>query len=189
MIPAFNASMVLPPYTGDDPGVRASMSPYGATMHEFAVRFATSPKRAGILQGLLNYREALRNIGLNGGFQWLDGSFVEDVEQIRGRPPQDIDVVTFAYSPPVADNNAYKQWFMANIALFDRNQTKPAYDCDAFYIELRKRPDLLVDDARYWFGLFAHQRDTALWKGMVQVPLQSDDAAAQAHVTHVIANP
>lgn len=180
--------MVLPPYTGDTPGVRASMSPYVATMHEFAVRFATSPPRAEILQGLLNYRDALRNIGVGTGFQWLDGSFVEDVEQIRGRPPQDIDVVTFGYSPSLADINAYKQWFAANIALFDRNQTKPAYDCDAFYVDLRKRPDFLVDDARYWFGLFAHQRDTALWKGMVQVPLQSDDAAALAYVAQVIAN-
>lgn len=181
--------MVLPPYTGDDPGVKAAMSPYVATMHEFAVRFADSSHRAGILQGLLNYREALRNTGLIGGFQWLDGSFVEDVEQIRGRPPKDIDVVTFAYSPQVADLNAYKQWYLANFALFDRNQTKAAYDCDAFYVDLRKRPELLVDDTRYWFGLFSHQRDSALWKGMVQVPLQSDDAAAQAHVTQVIANP
>lgn len=180
--------MVLPPYTGDSPGVRASMSPYPATMHEFAVRFATSKPRAEILQGLLNYREALRLIGVNSGFQWLDGSFVEDVEQIRKRPPQDIDVVTFGYSPPAADAAAYKQWWLANIALFDRNQTKQLYDCDAFYVDLRKRPEHLVDDARYWFGLFAHQRDTALWKGMVQVPLQSDDAAALTHVAQVIAN-
>lgn len=180
--------MVLPPYIGDSPGLRASMSPYHATMHEFALRFATTRPRANILQGLLTYRNALRNIGVTAGFQWLDGSFVEDAETIRGRPPQDIDVVTFAYSPQHVDTDAYRQWFTANLALFDHEQTKQAFDCDAFYVDLRKRPDLLVDDAKYWFGLFAHQRETALWKGMVQVPLQCDDAAALAHVSQVIAN-
>ncbi|MDA1231040.1 MAG: hypothetical protein O2856_09720 [Planctomycetota bacterium] len=28
------------------------------------------------------------------GFQWLDGSFLEDIELGDGRPPRDLDVVT-----------------------------------------------------------------------------------------------
>ncbi|MFM0315987.1 hypothetical protein PQR36_13945 [Paraburkholderia nemoris] len=158
-------------------------------MSEFATRFATSVRRAEILDGLLRYRAALRGIGILTGFQWVDGSFVEDVEQKENRAPRDIDVVTFGYSPVVADQNAYRLWFNTNLALFDRNQTKHNFECDGFYIDLRKRAELLVDDARYWFGLFSHQRDTSLWKGMVQVPLQSDDAAASALVANVIANP
>ena len=91
--------MVLPPYTGADPTQSATMSPYKVEFLEFAQQFATSQHRADLLNGLIAYREALRNIGLTQGFQWIDGSFVEDVEQSRGRPPADIDVVTFAYGP------------------------------------------------------------------------------------------
>ena len=175
MLPRFNASMVLPPYTGDEPTQSATMSPYKAEFLEFAQQFATSQKRVSLLQGLLKYREALRNIGLTEGFQWFDGSFVEDVEQSRGRPPADIDVVTFAYGP----QSNYQDWFHKNQALFDRNQTKQLYHCDAFFVDMRKlRPDHLVDRTRYWFGLFSHQRATALWKGMVQVNLVSDDTQA-----------
>ena len=37
------------------------------------------------------YRAALRAVGFDRGFQWLDGSFVED------RVPKDLDVVSFTY--------------------------------------------------------------------------------------------
>lgn len=181
MLPRFNASMVLPPYTGADPTQSATMSPYKAGFLEFAQQFATSRHRADLLNGLIAYREALRNIGLAQGFQWFDGSFVEDVEQSRGRPPADIDVVTFAYGPHFDDPIAYRAWFMQNQALFNNAETKRLHNCDAFFVDMRQvRPDLLVDRARYWFGLFSHQRATALWKGMVQVPLASDDVQATA---------
>ncbi len=52
MIPDFNASMVLPPMVGDDPAVRATMSPFKATLFELVERFATSPERIGILRGV-----------------------------------------------------------------------------------------------------------------------------------------
>ena len=110
--------MVLPPYTGADPTQSATMSPYKVEFLEFAQQFATSQHRADLLNGLIAYREALRNIGLTQGFQWIDGSFVEDVEQSRGRPPADIDVVTFAYGPQFADPPAYRAWVLQNQALF-----------------------------------------------------------------------
>lgn len=171
--------MVLPPYTGSDPTVPATMSPYSATMHEFSLQFATSPARVAILEGLLNYRAALRNVGIVNAFQWLDGSFVEDVEQARGRPPADIDVVTFGVCPRFADQAALRVWMAANQRLLDPRQAKQHYSCDAYVVDLGKRPDLLVNDTRYWFGLFSHQRATALWKGMVQVPLVSNDDQAK----------
>ena len=181
MLPRFNASMVLPPYTGADPTQSATMSPYKVEFLEFAQQFATSQHRADLLNGLIAYREALRNIGLTQGFQWIDGSFVEDVEQSRGRPPADIDVVTFAYGPQFADPPAYRAWVLQNQALFSPIETKRLHNCDAFFVDMMQlRPDLLVDRTRYWFGLFSHQRATALWKGMVQVPLVSDDIQARA---------
>jgi hypothetical protein len=179
VLPRFNASMVLPPYIGEDPTQAATMSPYKAEFLEFAQQFSTSRPRVDILYGLLSYREALRNIGVTQGFQWFDGSFVEDVEQARGRPPADIDVVTFAYPPQFADQNAFRAWFVQNQALFNHAETKRIHNCDAYFVDLRHvRPDLIVDRTRYWFGLFSHQRGTALWKGMVQVPLISDDIQA-----------
>ncbi|MCF5221032.1 hypothetical protein GIW34_22655, partial [Pseudomonas syringae] len=35
-------------------------------------------------------------MGIVSGIQWLNGSFMENVEMLEGRPPNDMDVVTFA---------------------------------------------------------------------------------------------
>ena len=180
--------MVLPPFTGDDPTLPATMSPYRSHMLEFVQHFATSPERTSILNGLLDYREALRiaTIDTARAFQWMDGSFVEDVEQARARPPADIDVVTFGYTPQFADKPAVDAWMTAHHALFDQRETKRLYSCDAYFVHMGKRPELLVDDTRYWFGLFSHQRETALWKGMVQIPLVSDDDQARVHLQNLV---
>lgn len=180
LIPDFNLSEVLPPFLGEKPTSRAQMSPYSCEMSDFAKRFNTSPQRTSILDGLLDYREALVKAGITEGFQWLDGSFVENVEVTRGRPPGDIDIVTFARRP--VNSKADIDWrifFQTNIALFDPKVTKAQYKCDAYFIDLDKKSEIIVDDSRYFFGLFSHQKVTALWKGMVRVPLESDDAAAR----------
>jgi hypothetical protein len=176
MIPAMSTSMVLPPYVGDEPGDPAMMSPYPATMAEVVQRFAFSRERISILRGLLSYRSELRALGLDDGHQWLDGSFVEDVENIRKRPPRDIDIVTFAslQGTPI-EKRAFIQ---ANINLFDPELAKLTYLCDAYFVDLTIRPLLLVSSTRYWFGMFSHQRETSLWKGMLQVPIVSDDDVA-----------
>lgn len=141
-------------------------------------RFATSDERMEILMGLLNYRAALRNFGLTDGFQWIDGSFVEHVESTRNRPPADVDVVTFANRPDV-HLGEWKKLVTENISLFDPAQAKKQYRCDAYFVDLRKKPATIVNDTRYWFGLFSHQRNTSLWKGMLALPLASDDDIAR----------
>lgn len=178
MIPSMNASSVLPPFIGADPTNRARMSPYPVTMLDVVQRFGTSLERAAILRGLISYRNALRGIGVVDGHQWLDGSFVEDVEATRNRPPGDIDIVTFARVP--GDNAVKRQVTYANPKLFFPDQAKLNYKCDAYFVDLDKKAEILVDDTRYWFGLFSHQRETALWKGMLKVEMQSDDDAATA---------
>ena len=75
------------------------MSPYTVSLSEVIKRHATSEARVRILTGLLDFRADLRAVGINDGLQWLDGSFVEDVEGIRGRAPADMDLVTFAHLP------------------------------------------------------------------------------------------
>lgn len=177
-IPSLNLSQVLPPYIGADATDRDGMSPFEASMSELVNRFATSAERAQILEGLLNYREALNSIGIVDGFQWIAGSFCENVEAIRGRPPGDVDVVTFAYRH-IADDAQWFAFFLSNQPVFDPIETKHRFKSDAYYIDLGKPADIVVDDTAYFGGLFSHQRNSHLWKGMIKIPLASDDAAAR----------
>ena len=175
LIPQFNLSGVLPPYVGADPTVMAGCSPYHVNSMEIVATFATSAERNGLLRQLFQYRANLRAAGIVTGFQWLDGSFMENVEVVRGRPPKDIDLVTFAHRPQNAQTLA--QWgafISTNSALFQR----PIGDLDAYYVDLNIPVEVLVSRTTYWAGLFSHQRVTALWKGLLQLDLAEDDAAA-----------
>ncbi len=181
MIPKMNPSSVLPPFLGEEPGASAAaMSPYPSTMLEVAQRFATSPERIAIFRGLLSYREAVRELGLTEGYQWFDGSYVEDVETHRGRPPGDIDIVTFTPIPGTLTEK--RAMVNANLPIFHSKMAKDTYHCEAFFVDLTIPALSLVDRTRYYFGLFSHQRETFQWKGMLQVPLISDDAAALAWI-------
>jgi hypothetical protein len=144
-------------------------------MSEFLLRYAFSVERNAILKGLIQYRADLQKIGISTGFQLFDGSFVEDVESIRSRPPGDIDVVTFA-QPGSTDKAAWSQMIIQNRDLFSPALAKAKYKCDAYFIDLSKPPETLVEDTAYFFNLFSHQKNTHTWKGMVKVPLLSDDA-------------
>jgi hypothetical protein len=176
VIPALGPSGVLPPFVGADATVRAQVSPYPTTISTIVGRFGTSTERVAILRGLLDYRAALSSVGIVQGFQWIDGSFVEDCETIRQRPPGDVDIVTFAYRPAVGD---WGQFVSHHLDLFDSTRTKAQFKCDAYYVDLHKRQHLIVTDTSYFNGLFSHQRDTQQWKGMLAVDLNSDDLAAK----------
>ena len=176
MIPPWSHSGVLPPFVGADPTGRAGSSPYEASCSEVANRFGTSDARILLLQSWIRYRSALQAIGFIDGFQWLDGSFLEDAESRLGRPPNDIDLVTFARRPPgLTDFNSFVQ---TNFSLFSSIAAAKSFSCDAYFVDLDKPANLIVDDTRYWYGLFSHRRSTFEWKGMIQVPLQSDDGEA-----------
>lgn len=177
VLPRFNASGVLPPFVGENPGMERNLaSPYETTMTGFVEQFGVSQPRRQILRRLLAYRAELRNVGITTGFQMVDGSFVEDCERLRGRPPSDLDVVTFSHLPvPPHQVAAFAQ---QNAGLFDHDAVKAAYSCDSFFIDLTKDARYVVADTMYWYGLFSHQRDTFMWKGLVTVPLISDDADA-----------
>jgi len=165
------------------------MAPYQTTMSNLASHFATSKERASILDGLLRYRQDIRVAGVTDGFQWIDGSFVENVEEIRKRAPADVDIVTFGRSPAGLSSVQIAAWMRAYPNLFSSKLSKAQYSCDAFYVDLNKNAAALVSDTRYWFGLFSHQRDSALWKGMIEVPLDSDDDDARQIVVDVLAQP
>ena len=149
-------------------------------MSQLVERFATSPERASILRGLASYRAALRDAGFSEGFQWIDGSFVENCETERGRPPGDVDVVSVLHRPLAHSGlDAWAQFVEDHgETLLDSQHCKATFRCDAYYIDLDIAPILATGQTAYWFGLFSHQRDTFRWKGLVQVELQSDDDAS-----------
>ena len=134
-----------------------------------------------MFQGLLNYRQGLRGIGVKDGFQWLDGSFMEDVERTENRNPGDIDVVTFGTLPIVHAQKS--KFFQDHENLLHPDQAKKNFSCHAFFVDLEIRPRLLVDQSKYWFGVFSHKRVTHLWKGMVAITLNSSDSAAWTLIT------
>lgn len=181
MIPAFGLNGVLPPFVGVTPADTRGVSPYRTTMTEIAKVLATSPERVKLCKGLLAHRRALRDLGVTTGVQWIDGSFCENVEAALGRAPGDIDVVTLMRRPPAHESGpAWQSLVTQNLRVFDRVATKHHYSCDAFFVDLHQPTAAIVQQVTYWFGLFTHQKATRLWKGILQVPIVSDDDAADA---------
>lgn len=178
-IPAFTIDGILPPYVGPaGPGGAAEdLSPYVVTAIEIATTLGHTNERRAILRGWLQHRTALRALGFDRGFQWLDGSFVEQ------KDPRDLDVVTFLYRPPgIHSGGELAQLLRANLNVFGRPQVKAAYKLDFFPIDLDGSAEALVSLSRYFLGLFSHRRGDDVWKGMLQVRLEdvADDTAAIA---------
>ena len=180
MIPNFNHSHVLPPFVGDSPRQAALASPYPVTASELVARLGSTPARRVLLQGLFSYRQALRDLGFSDGFQWLDGSFVEDIEAHENRPPNDVDVVTFSYKPAGLSVVEVNALLSANPDVFVLARTRQRFGCDAYVVPLDTAPERLVERAAYYQGLFSHRRSDNVWKGLLILPLQSDDSAAVA---------
>ena len=161
----------------------ANRAPYAVALSDFVMRFSTSAKRMEILEGFLKYRAALHAIGLTAGFQWIDGSFAEHVEICprRHRPPNDVDVVTF-YQMPVGATQA--TLVAAATGLFpmteaEHETVKKTYLVDGYSFSLNSTGERLVDKTAYWYGVWAHQRETFKWKGFLQLDLApTDDAKA-----------
>ena len=186
MIPPFNLSGVLPPYVGASPAVPAGLSPYDTSMKELVEALGTTADRAAILRGLIAMRARLQALGISNGYQWCAGSFCEDIERLESRSPGDIDVVTFFVRPAhTADQAAWSAFVAANSAVFDPNQTKTAYLCDAYFVDANTPLPKVIAQVTYWHGLFGHRRTSHMWKGMLRLPLVSDDADALNHLNRV----
>lgn len=112
------------------------------------------------------------------GFQWVDGSFLEDVEKTQSRPPGDIDVVTFYWS---SDPDFTNTFLTAFPSIANRAKIKADFFVDHFPIDVGYHPEATVEATRYWCGLFSHTR-TGVWKGMLRIDLDTpaDDASATA---------
>lgn len=169
----FNMAGVVPPIAPGHDGTSTQRSPYSCSISEFIEVFAISPERINILDGFLNYRSELYNIGITTGFQWLNGSFVTDIETLESRPPGDIDVVTF-YDIPAGETQA--SLFSKNANLFFPKESKEQYHVDAYAMTLSQpMSPAAIKNITYWYSMWSHRKSDNMWKGFFQIPLSPND--------------
>ena len=175
-IPVFDHNLVLPPHLGD-PVDSGQLSPYPCTTLDLCQRLGTTPERRAILGKFLDFRERLRGEGLTNGFQWLDGSFLEDVETREKRPPNDLDVVTVYWG--------YDRAFQVQLAsrfpeFASPRLAKASYRLDHYNFDAGFAPTMTLEQTRYWVLLFSHNRQS-VWKGMLRIALNTpaDDSNAR----------
>lgn len=172
-IPDWNEKGVLPP-TGENP-LGVDRSPYPVSLIGLVERFAVSADRRRILTGFLRYRAAMHACGLTIGTQWIDGSFMENVEALEDRSPNDVDVVTFFLTP---EGLTEADIVRRDPELFRHEPVKGTYHVDAYPVGIKGTLDQLLQQATYWYSLWSHTR-TKEWKGYVAVDLApTEDAEA-----------
>ena len=177
VIPAWDPDGIIPAHDPIDPTSHAR-SPYTVSLLDVMTRFGNTEARRDLLQKWLDFRAALHRLGITRGFQWIDGSFVENIEQTRNRPPNDIDLVTFLYIPAGYTGSDLLQRYPR---LFNPGLVKEHYAMDAYCVQLNQIPtEKIVAQSLYWYSLWSHTR-TGRWKGYLQVELAPDHDAA-AHV-------
>lgn len=162
----WNEMGVIPPMDQSDP-TSFNRSPYEMNIVQFVSAFAFTPTRRKILKGFLNFREALSQAGLTDGFQWVDGSFTENVELNLKRPPNDVDVVTF-FNFQSGDSDEIV--IARNEQIFQQEFVKDTFLVDSYFESLQASGANLVSRTVYWYSMWAHKRDLS-WKGFVQIPL------------------
>ena len=178
-IPAFDHNLVLPPHIGD-PRNASDLSPYRCSTVDLVQRFATTDARKEILRKFLEFRQLLQSHGLEVGYQWLDGSFLEDIETLESRPPGDMDLLTIFWGYPLSFLNELVTKFPA----FLRPEiSKRDFQLDHFPIMADEAPQATVENTRYWIQLFTHRRD-GVWKGMLRIELNTpaDDSTAMDYL-------
>lgn len=168
MIPNWTMSGIVPPIRPGLDGAHKDRSPYAVELSDFLDQYALSPERANVLQGFLDYRAALHRAGLISGFQWLNGSFLEHVEDTQSRAPRDIDVVTFFHLPKA---HTQRSLFPSIRDLFDTRLCKAKYHVDGYPHMLgTASEEREIRQTCYWYSMWSHRRD-GVWKGFAQVDL------------------
>ncbi|WP_166739056.1 DUF6932 family protein [Alkanindiges illinoisensis] len=183
-IQLFDMAGVIPPIAPGESGSSLQRSPYVCTMPAFIDIFAATHARINILKGLLNYRQELYKAGVIEGFQWLNGSFVTDIETLESRPPNDIDAVTFFELPPGETQRS----FMPKAGdLFLPHEAKKKYSVDGYQMVLGQGLTAYsVNTISYWYSMWSHRKSDNMWKGFFHVPLSpGDDAVASKLLTDI----
>ena len=179
VIPDWDSQGVLPPINSASP-TSLDRSPYRVSLVDFVLRFGNADPRRRILAGFLDFRSALHGIGVDSGFQWVDGSFLEDIERIENRSPRDLDLVTFFRLPEGRTQRTLRD---AAPNIFDNAYCKENFRVDAYFQPLDDgSPESLVAQSAYWYSVWSHRRNE-YWKGYLQLDLSStDDEIARANI-------
>ena len=174
MIPEFNMAGIIPPIRPEQPGHSPDRSPYITDIESVVNRFGTTQVRIDILRGFLSYRKCLYDLGITEGFQWINGSFCQDIENIEHRNPGDIDVVTFYYVPQF-ETGPDQDFINAFVRLLDPDYTKPHFNVDAYGMQLGTAfSPATIKQLSYWYSMWSHRKSDNIWKGFVQVSLSPE---------------
>lgn len=162
----WNDQGFIPPI-GTSPTSR-DRSPYKISLLDFYKRFAAiSPERKSLLNGLIDFRSELHSLGITEGFQWIDGSFLEDIEKIENRPPNDIDTVIFVEQYNTDNIEAVYSFFN------DKDNIRTRFNVDSYHVWMNElSPRQLIDTSLYWYSMWSHTRNQQ-WKGFVQIDLNT----------------
>ncbi|SFI43473.1 hypothetical protein SAMN05216304_102737 [Bosea sp. OK403] len=186
-LPVFDLRGLLPPFNGSDPAT-ADRSPYFCNMTELCAAFGTSDHRKKLLRNLIAYRALIAADDYTDGLQFIDGSFVENIEQIESRNPSDIDVFSILSLPakyignmPAWNSGGSAFW---NDEIIDQPKNKARFSLDCYAIIFNPNsPASLIQQTIYWYSLFSHRRTSHEWKGFAAVPLDvAGDQAALATI-------
>jgi hypothetical protein len=106
----------------------------------------------------------------------FDPCFLEQIEILETRDPNDLDIVTFYSTPTGKTPGAFTAEVLASLPEFiDRDLAKKNFKLDHFPVTPTANGAAIVENTRYWTGLFSHRRD-GLWKGMLRVELNTPTA-------------
>ncbi len=180
-IPAWNEIGLLPPFT-TGPASAFRSSPYQVSLVNMVRHFGGTVIRRELLTGLLDFRAGLHEVGLADGFQWVDGSFVEDSLQRDGREPRDLDIVTF-YRP--SKHQDEETLVSRSRSLFDRLANMHRFQTDAHFVGLQSGDSYYLSQRiAYWHRLWSHTREGET-KGYLQIDLSNgEDGVARAALQH-----
>lgn len=167
-IPYFNHNNVLPPHKSS-PVNKDDISPYSCTILELCYHFSTSKIRIEILKKFILFRQRMNTFQITDGFQWVDGSFVENIEVSENRDPSDLDVVTFCRG---LDPNKISDIHNKFPEFIDFNLSKQNYSVDHYPVDYCYDPDITVELTKYWLQLFTHNR-IGIWKGILKLSLNT----------------
>lgn len=167
-IPDFDHNNVIPPHLGN-PTEPSHLSPYECSILDLCHKFAFSKDRIEILKGLVKFRQRINENGIIYGFQWLDGSFLENIEKSENRPPNDLDIITF-FGGLTSENQSL---IIASFPEFaDSILSKNSFKLDHYPVDYSYHPYFTVERTRYWIQLFTHKRN-GIWKGILRLSLNT----------------
>jgi hypothetical protein len=171
-LPDFDHNHVLPPFINESPGNPANHSPYVCSINEFCEKFATTPTRIHLLKNFVKFRIKIHDSKITEGFQWVDGSFLENKEKALDQNPNDIDVATFFQVTSPDTEQKVKTDFPD---FSHRKLAKDNYKLDHLLIHIPAlNPYDLIRSTNFISKLFSYSR-RGVFKGLVEIHLNTID--------------